>query len=579
MTPIQSYRLLITPLSPIHIGTGESFEPTQYVIDDEVLFEFDTGAAIGAFSDADRKKLLEIGNRRPDSSMIQAVQQFFFERRAPLMAHAVHRLPVLPGVANLYASRVGQVANREAGGGTVLNRLEIDRTAFEPERRTPVLYGSSLKGAIRTALLDRVNGGAPAPEHKGLHEFQGRLFQYYESERRRLHLERDPMRLIHLSDARWSGPENLPATQVRFAVNRKRAPVVNEQGELRRSRAENLYQILECVSPGLYRGFDGRLTLQSLAALADQFADKLPAAHLRFDIRQIAEACNAFYRPILENELRQLEERRFVDEAWAKGVRQLLAAGNERLERGEAFLLRVGRHSGAESVTLNGVRTIKILRGKDPETGKVRTTFEKTPLTWWLAAQEKDQRTGLLPFGWLLVEVVPEGQKTADWPTLQELCAPFVEPLRQLAERLEAKAQELARLRDQITAERQREEERRRAQEEAAAQRAREEAERQARLATLTPNMRRVEEFIAKAEQRLAQLRGGKERQNTGLHSEALQLAKAALEPGDWTPEERRALAEALDTWLPRLVERFDRKEDWKEARKKLKLAQLKGEA
>ena len=579
MTPIQSYRLLITPLSPIHIGTGESFEPTQYVIDDEVLFEFDTGAAIGAFSDADRKKLLEIGNRRPDSSMIQAVQQFFFERRAPLMAHAVHRLPVLPGVANLYASRVGQVANREAGGGTVLNRLEIDRTAFEPERRTPVLYGSSLKGAIRTALLDRVNGGAPAPEHKGLHEFQGRLFQYYESERRRLHLERDPMRLIHLADARWSGPENLPATQVRFAVNRKRAPVVNEQGELRRARAENLYQILECVSPGLYRGFDGRLTLQSLAALADQFADKLPAAHLRFDIRQIAEACNAFYRPILENELRQLEERRFVDEAWAKGVRQLLAAGNERLERGEAFLLRVGRHSGAESVTLNGVRTIKILRGKDPETGKVRTTYEKTPLTWWLAAQEKDQRTGLLPFGWLLVEVVPEGQQTADWPTLQELCAPFVEPLRRLAERLEAKAQELARLRDQIAAERQREEERRRAQEEAAAQRAREEAERQARLATLTPNMRRVEEFIAKAEQRLAQLRGGKERQNTGLHSEALQLAKAALEPGDWTPEERRALAEALDTWLPRLVERFDRKEDWKEARKKLKLAQLKGES
>jgi len=579
MTPIQSYRLLITPLSPIHIGTGESFEPTQYVIDDEVLFEFDTGAAIGAFSDADRKKLLEIGNRRPDSSMIQAVQQFFFERRAPLMAHAVHRLPVLPGVANLYASRVGQVANREAGGGTVLNRLEIDRTAFEPERRTPVLYGSSLKGAIRTALLDRVNGGAPAPEHKGLHEFQGRLFQYYESERRRLHLECDPMRLIHLSDARWSGPENLPATQVRFAVNRKRAPVVDERGSLRRSQAENLYQILECVSPGLYRGFDGRLTLQSLAALADQHADKLPAPHLRFDIRQIAEACNAFYRPILENELRQLEERRFVDEAWAKGVRQLLAAGNERLERGEAFLLRVGRHSGAESVTLNGVRTIKILRGKDPETGKVRTTHEKTPLTWWLAAQEKDQRTGLLPFGWLLVEVVPEGQKTADWPTLQELCAPFVEPLRQLAERLEAKAQELARLRDQIAAERQREEERRRAQEEAAAQRAREEAERQARLATLTPNMRRVEAFIAKAEQRLAQLRGGKERQNTGLHSEALQLAKAALDPGDWTPEERRALAEAFETWLPRLVERFDRKEDWKEARKKLKLAQLKGEA
>jgi CRISPR-associated protein Csm5 len=584
MTPIQSYRLLITPLAPIHIGTGESFEPTQYVIEDEVLFEFDTGAAIGAFSDADRKKLLEIGNRRPDNMMIQAMQQFFFERRALLMAHAVHRLPVLPGVANLYASRVGQVANREAGGGTVLNRLEIDRTAFEPERRTPVLYGSSLKGAIRTALLDRVNGRNPLrvvtdqrtgerhPEkNQGL---QQRLFQFRAGK-----FELDPMRLIHLSDARWNSPENFLPTQVRFAVNRKRAPVVNEQGELRRSRAENLYQILECVSPGLNRGFDGRLTLQSIAALADQHADKLPAPHLRFDIRQIAEACNAFYRPILENELDQLEERRFVDEAWAKGIRQLLTTGDERLKRGEAFLLRVGRHSGAESVTLNGVRKIKILRGKDPETGKVRDTYEKIPLTWWLAAQEKDQRTELLPFGWLLVEVVPEGQPTADWPNLQKLCAPFVEPLRELAERLEAKAHELARLRDQIAAERQREVVRRREQEEAAAQREREEAERQARLATLTPNMRLVEEFIAKAQQRLAQLRGGKERQNTGIHSDALQLAKAALEHGKWSPEERRALAEALEAWLPQLVERFDRKDDWKEARKKLRLAALKGES
>ena len=50
MNPIASYRMHITPLSPIHVGTGESYEPTNYVIEDGVLHEFDTGAVMAALS-------------------------------------------------------------------------------------------------------------------------------------------------------------------------------------------------------------------------------------------------------------------------------------------------------------------------------------------------------------------------------------------------------------------------------------------------------------------------------------------------------------------------------------------------
>jgi len=117
------------------------------------------------------------------------------------------------------------------------------------------------------------------------------------------------------------------------------------------------------------------------------------------------------------------------------------------------------------------------------------------------------------------------------------------------------------------------------AERDADAQQKREEAQRQARLATLSPNQRRIEEFVTQAQQRLEELRGGKEKPNTGIHSAAQQLAKAALESVDWSADEKRALAEALETWLPRLVEKFDRKDDWKDARKKLKLAAMKGDA
>lgn len=118
-----------------------------------------------------------------------------------------------------------------------------------------------------------------------------------------------------------------------------------------------------------------------------------------------------------------------------------------------------------------------------------------------------------------------------------------------------------------------------RAERAAEAERARQENERKARLAALTPNLRRVEEFRERAEQRKNQLGNNKDKPNTQLHTLAQQLVKAALEDTSWTAEEKRALADAIEEWLPRLIERFDKKDDWKEARKKLKLATLRGES
>ena len=106
MNTFESYRLHITPLSPIHVGTGESYEPTNYVVEDGVLHEFDTGAAMQALTAADRAVLLSIGNRKPNAGMIEALQRFFHERRGPLMGHAVQRMHQHPGQAPKGAQRL-----------------------------------------------------------------------------------------------------------------------------------------------------------------------------------------------------------------------------------------------------------------------------------------------------------------------------------------------------------------------------------------------------------------------------------------------------------------------------------------
>lgn len=579
MSAFASYRMLITPLSPVHVGTGESYEPTNYVIEDGVLHEFDTGAVMEALSAADRKALLEIANRRPDTGMIQDAQKFFFERREALMAHAAKRIPVLPGVANLYARNVGQVANREEGGGIVLNKLEIDRTSFNPVTRLPVLFGSSIKGAVRTALLDRVNNGARAQEHKGLHEFQGRLLRYFDPEARpRLSLELDPMRLVQLSDASWSGESGLPAAQVHLAVNRKKAPVVDQQGNIRKSQAESkdLYQILECVPGMYYRTFTGQINLQSVADVAEQDRQRkrqLPAASLRFDVRRVAQDCNAFYRSIMEAENRLLRDRGYLDEAWARTIETLLSSVKDEMARGEVFLLRVGRHSGAESVTLNGVRSIKIMEGKGPD-GRNRSSNSDSSKTVWLAADEKDQSAKLLPFGWVLVELQPMDMPILERPEIKDACEPHLISARRFAERLAKQQERFTKARKQAEMKRREEEERARQAEEDAAKHAREQKERQDRLANMTENMRRVEQFKDECAKRAEQLRGGKDKANTQFHDKARQLANTALEGTDWTVEEKRAVAKAIAEWLPKVVT-----VDMKDERKRLKLTVLKCEA
>lgn len=428
MNPVTAYRLSLTPLAPIHIGTGLSYEPTNYVIEGDTLHEFDTDLLADTLSAQDHQELLTIVSRTPDDTMLRLVQKFFYDRRKVLVPLARYRIPVQPGVASLYRDRVGQIAQQEGRGRRVINQLAISRTAHNPISRLPILPGSSVKGAIRTALLDQLNAGRAAREDKGLHPFQGKqtLFRYWVDGKPFFQL--DPLRLIHLADAVWQGEPGLPATEIVFAVNKKKASSGGPSGQPRGARDESgPPQLLECLSPFRYRALAGQLNVQSLGAV--QSPGKVPDEDLRFDLARIAQACNSFYRPILHNEINLLSQRGFLDADWGTALTEVLSSLLD--EDGGAFLLRVGRHCGAESVTLNGVRKIKILQGRNRGARE-----ESAATTVWLAAKERDQPSGLLPFGWLLVEVSPLDQAPGDHAALKTICEARLALARQWAQRL-----------------------------------------------------------------------------------------------------------------------------------------------
>lgn len=525
---LRNWQLAITPLSPLHIGTGEDYEPTQYVIDGDRLFSFSPEAALRALPAAGRADLLRILQGPPTLDLLKQVQAFFHRHRERLIPEAQHVMPVLPTIAAEYAARVGQTAQQEPDR-QIINQLRIARTYGDPASRRPILPGSSLKGAIRTALLDGVNRGASLtdeerslPPQKRNLALQQRLFRYRPGK-----FELDPMRLVQLSDAADQRPADTIGTEVRYAVNRKRQQVFKDGREVF-SQAENLRQVIECVPPLRPRAFGGRLGLQDPGNLD---GSKLPDPRLRWTLGDLAGACNAFYRPILERELEELAGRSYLDDQWRAAVEEILEVHRGALDQQRAFLLRVGFHSGAESVTLNGVRDIKIMmgRGKNPE-------YLPMPKTIWLAAREIQQRRDLIPFGWLLVETFRDGEQLPGW--LDGLPASRLETALREAQWISETQARRADLRMRLDEQRDREQ----AQRETDAQAARAKEEQEARLASLSAEARQIEALrsLLERDRRANVKQSGGELSNTLV--ELLKVAQSG-----WSGPDCAALADLAD--------------------------------
>ena len=505
----QTRKLWITPLSPVHMGTDEDYTPTSYVIEGDALYEFDQ-RALENLPDGERKKLngLLDGKARPE--MLKAVQAFFHRNRERLIPAAVNVVKVSAEMAKLYETRVGKAANVEADGRQVLNALEIERACYNPTDRRLMLPGSGLKGAMRTALLDAINDGRRHENGERNRDLQQRLFQYTMRE-----LHKDPMRLVHIGDCAWHGPESLNSAEVLFAVNRKKHPVVDENGNLRASQAENLYQLLECAAPFRLRAFQGTLNISDFGDTRN-ISNRLPK--YRFGFGEIAKACNRFYRPIFDRELALLKKRGFLDSAWRETAEMLLGdvSIRRRLENNDAFLLRVGRHCGAESVTLNGARSIKIMKGKGQQ-----PAWEKEAKTIWLATGDKADRRYLKPFGWLLVELTGIDDEPAPWPQAEELMERYNAEMAHWLEAVLARRRELEQ---RLTTEKER-----------SLRRVQEEAEQEAREREAAQRMA----ALSKEERQMEELRRQLETDR----------ATGRKEPGGVLNEKRLALLESARQW------------------------------
>ena len=551
-------KLTISTLSPVHIGCGEDFEPGNFVIHEGLLHALDVETLAAELSEADQKNLLKASEERDP---IGAIQRFFKSRSAKFAETSTHTVRVAPAIAKEYEEKMGRCVQQDSNA---FNQFHLARTCWLPINNAAYLPGTSLKGSIRTAWLNaliRKNNPLQEREKRDIantkfdtqkraidnrnvkdieracrnlaRPLQERLLEYR-------NFEDDPFRLLAISDAIPEADTAPPLTNILYAVSKKRSTNTDSGQKGPPMRLETLLEAMN-------EAFFGEIRF--LARLNPSAKDVV--------WKKLCDACNEFYMPQLLAELDHPLLNAKLDPTWRQLIRGLLCEDLEELKNAhQGFLLRVGRHSGAESVTLDGIRSIKILGGGgQPITYRGSTTQKR------FAASSAGADQGLLPFGWIWVNACDDEHRHLH----DALCRKLAERSRPLLEeeqdrRQKAEGKRLMRQHEIAEAIA-------KTQAEAAA-----EAEKAAQLAAMTPAMREIAEFCEAFRLKAEALRGGKERLNADFHSKARAFAQKALEAADWSAEDKKAAADAIAEWLPKVVEKID-----KDQLKKLKLSALRG--
>jgi CRISPR-associated protein Csm5 len=355
-------RYVLRILSPIHVGCDEVYEPMAFTLDEEQckLIAFDPLEFLKQLPSQERESFSAICRKGTIASIIDIYQ--FMRRKKP----SGFEIPVTIGLVKHYqktlslSSRDGKKLEQE------LNRFSISRTSFNAVSQSPYIPGSSLKGALRTAYLNsKAKEKAFPQKHRGTaaKELEKALLDGGS-------FDTDPFRMLKVSDFMPFGPVK---TRIIYAVNRKKKPSKFE--------ARGPYQILEVIEPGCL--FEGWISVLKPEKGADI---KRPLTS-----ESIVASSVAFYSA-----------------EWKREAAELSSIGAEQPKtqiRQNEYLVRLGRHSGAESVTIERHRDIKIMqkRGDPPK-------FSSHSTTLWLAAESDKPTTnsGLRPFGWAALKEASE---------------------------------------------------------------------------------------------------------------------------------------------------------------------------
>lgn len=417
---MKHYNLHVTTLSPVHVATGEAMRPGDYLVHDHQLYEFGRWGLSRVLTVQQRKELLQLLDS--EKADLHHVHSFLARESNSLCAAANLMHPLFSGVADYYQKRLDKLMQNQTGKRTqTINQLALMRQVGA-EFFEPYIPGSTLKGAIRGALVDIINKEQP-PSIRLSSNFDPSELRTDKEEQRLLDykgIDDDPFRFLLVGDAVKAGDN--PVELDYWLVNRLR--LASKAGKEQNTNLQ--LAPVECIAP--LQSAVMRLELRLKSEPEPGCIKKPELKAILTDFANLAKMVNQITLPGFLTELAWLEQNNIATEyayvpqhSWISAMRALLQNENikQQLIQGQAMLLRVGKYGGAISKTVRGWRHIKRMASKGE-----KPTYHPEVMTQCLALPKDKAITQGLPFGWILLQ-----ESHCKPPT--ELLATLAEPQQQ----------------------------------------------------------------------------------------------------------------------------------------------------
>lgn len=371
----QTYKLKLKVISPIHIGCGDYYEPTNFVIDTETkkLLHFDPLELVLNMDENEKKEFIKVCSDNKILEIYRFINKTFTKHKDKI--NSIKEVNIVEDLSLHYQEVL------QSKQDSVINQFVIEKTIRNPINNLPYIPGSSIKGAIRTAYLSKLaldNGIRNYWETRRDIEDK-KIAKELEKELLGGIYSQDPFKFLKVSDF-TPITENI-STKIVYAINKKK--------KKSKYKASGPYQILEVISENTE--FQG-----TISVFKDDFS-LLSSEHFKVflnnisNIQNLLKIISSFYYKIYEKEnevFKQIELQNLIPKVQTKPQ--------------NVFLIRIGRHSGAEAVTIENNRNIKIQQGRRPPEYLAFAT------TLWLASKTKKPKNNqeiLSPFGWCLLNI------------------------------------------------------------------------------------------------------------------------------------------------------------------------------
>ncbi|MCM1322151.1 MAG: type III-A CRISPR-associated RAMP protein Csm5 [Bacteroides sp.] len=367
------HKIKIEPLTAVHIGTGEKLLPLDYTLaapnnsGSKKYVKFNSDKIIRAVLDSEDKSLKQKLQEVSDQNNVDRMCRFFREH-----------FWIDNGKAIDYDAAVTKEFERlfsdKSSDGLFSNAREVDQMLHNGNM--PYIPGSSVKGAVRTAVLnnillhemddDHYDALKNRAEKEKQNDFKKKGTYEKTIQNMALHIDKtqegnyaqkDPFRCLEFTDCKFSSKAQIVGCIKNIKIDRLTK-------ELTETGMQIIAEAIPCSLLGGKYSAEFSLRINTDLQNAD-FGEKFHI-NKKINIRDIIDSCNFFFKKQFDEEYKTfyrnaVEHVEKID-SLKKIIDKIIVPD---ADTGNQFIIRLGRWSQVEFVTFgNDFRNPKTPYGK-----------------------------------------------------------------------------------------------------------------------------------------------------------------------------------------------------------------------